>query len=82
MLVGAEGAGLFEQTIYQSRFAMINVGDDGDVADVLHIVNVRNNHVAQYTRRDQAARTGKRRNGRVAYNGDLRRKVKLCAGKK
>jgi hypothetical protein len=31
---------------------MINVGDDGDVADVLHIVNNRITHVAQYTRRD------------------------------
>jgi hypothetical protein len=32
---------------------MINVRDNGDVADVLHIVNFRSAHVAQYTRRDK-----------------------------
>ncbi len=53
VLVGAEGARLLEQAVHQSRFAMINVRDDGDVADVLHIVNFRPAHNAQYTRRDK-----------------------------
>src|SRR5207247_6167184 len=33
-LVGAERAGLLQQTIDQRRLAVIDVGDDGDVADV------------------------------------------------
>jgi hypothetical protein len=41
MLVGAEGAGLFQETIHQRGLAMINVRDDRDVSDVLHIVNDR-----------------------------------------
>ena len=38
VLVGAEGAGLLQQAVHQSRLAMINVGDDSDVADVLHSI--------------------------------------------
>ena len=40
MLIGAEGAGLFQETIHERGFAMINVRDDRDVSDVLHIKNV------------------------------------------
>jgi hypothetical protein len=32
-LVGAEGFGLFEKAIDEGGFAVIDVGDDGDVAD-------------------------------------------------
>ena len=36
VLVGAEGAGLLEQTIHQRRLAVINVGDNGDISNMLH----------------------------------------------
>jgi hypothetical protein len=36
VLVGAERPGLFEQTIHERRLAVIDVGDDGDIANVLH----------------------------------------------
>ena len=37
MLVGAKGAGLFEEAIHERGLAVVYVRDDGDVADVLHI---------------------------------------------
>ena len=40
-LVGAKSAGLFQQTIDQSGLAMINVCDDGDIANVFHILKSR-----------------------------------------
>ncbi len=36
-LVGAEGAGLLEQLIDERGLAVIDVRDDGDVADVFHV---------------------------------------------
>ena len=36
-LVGAEGAGLLEQPIDERGLAMIDVRDDGDIADVFHV---------------------------------------------
>jgi hypothetical protein len=47
VLVGAEGAGLFQETIHERGLAMVNVRDDRDVSDVLHIVNDRLTHVAK-----------------------------------
>ena len=44
MLVGAEGAGLFEETVHERGLAVVNVRDDRDVSDVLHIVNDRVTH--------------------------------------
>ncbi len=38
LLVGAEGAGLMQQTIDERRLAVIDVGDDGDVANFFHDV--------------------------------------------
>jgi hypothetical protein len=32
LLVFTEGSGLFDQLINQSGFAMVNVGDDGDIS--------------------------------------------------
>ena len=37
VLVGAEGAGLFEEAVHERGFAVVHVRDDGDVSDVLHI---------------------------------------------
>src|SRR6185503_2066104 len=37
VLVGAEGAGLFQEAIDERGLAVVDVGNDGDVADVLHI---------------------------------------------
>jgi hypothetical protein len=39
-LVGAKGAGLLQKAIDQRRLPVIDVGDDGDVADMLHIKNL------------------------------------------
>ena len=39
VLVGAEGAGLFEETVHERGLAVVNVRDDRDVSYVLHIVN-------------------------------------------
>jgi hypothetical protein len=36
LLVGLESAGLPEQLVDQGGFAVVDVGDDGDVADVFH----------------------------------------------
>ena len=36
VLVGAEGAGLFEQAIHERGLAVVNVRDDGDISNVLH----------------------------------------------
>ncbi len=36
LLVGAEGAGLAQQAIDERGLAMIDVGDDGDVSDLIH----------------------------------------------
>ena len=36
-LVGAEGAGLLQQAIHERGLAMVNVRDDGDVSNVLHV---------------------------------------------
>ena len=49
MLVGAKGAGLFQETIHERGLAMINVRDDRDVSDVLHIVNDRFTHATMIT---------------------------------
>ena len=38
--VGAEGAGLLEELIDERGLAVIDVGDDGDVADVFHVSKV------------------------------------------
>jgi hypothetical protein len=38
MLVSAEGARLFKQTIHECRFAVIDVGNNGDVSYVLHVL--------------------------------------------
>ena len=46
MLVGAKGAGLFQEAVHERGLAMINVRDDRDVSDVLHIVNERLGHGA------------------------------------
>ena len=37
VLVGAEGAGLAQELVYECGFAMIDVGDDGDVTNVFHV---------------------------------------------
>jgi hypothetical protein len=44
LLVLAEGAALLQQAIHESCFAMIDVGDDGDIADVfsVHVRGVKN----------------------------------------
>ena len=39
LLVGAEGAGLTEQLIDERRLAVIDVGDDCDVADFVHEID-------------------------------------------
>ena len=49
MLVGAEGAGLFQEAVHERGLAMINVRDDRDVSDVLHIVNNRFAHAPKIT---------------------------------
>ncbi len=36
LLVGAEGAGLAQKLVDQRGFAVVNVGDDGDIADLFH----------------------------------------------
>jgi hypothetical protein len=42
LLVGRKGAGLLQQAVDQRRLAVVDVGDDGDVADwTLHGVLVR-----------------------------------------
>ena len=46
MLISAKGSRLLEQAVHERGLAMINVRDDGDVANVLHIVNNRNDHAA------------------------------------
>ena len=40
-LVGAEGAGLAEKLIDERGLAVINVSDDGDVADLVHVLRPR-----------------------------------------
>ena len=45
-LVGAECPGLFEQAIDQCRLAVINVRDDRDVPNMLHIKNGRLCHAS------------------------------------
>jgi len=40
MLVGAESAGLFEQTIDKGGFAVIDVGYDRNISYVLHFLLV------------------------------------------
>jgi hypothetical protein len=45
VLVGAEGAGLLEQAIDEGRFAVIDVGDNRDIPNVLH--NNLSNRAAQ-----------------------------------
>ena len=35
LLIGAEGTALLEQRIYQRRFTVVNMGDHGDVANVI-----------------------------------------------
>ena len=37
LLVVAEGVGLFEESVDEGGFAVINVGDNGDVADGDHL---------------------------------------------
>ena len=43
-LVGAEGARLLQQAIDERGLAVVDVGDNGDIAYVLHIVNHRFGH--------------------------------------
>jgi hypothetical protein len=38
MLVGAEGSGWREKAVYERRLAVIDVRDDGDIANVFHII--------------------------------------------
>jgi hypothetical protein len=38
LLVVAEGAGLAQQLVDQGGFAVVNVGDDGDIANCAFIV--------------------------------------------
>jgi hypothetical protein len=49
VLIGAKGAGLFQEAVHERGLAMINVRDDRDVSDVLHIVNDRFAHLAKIT---------------------------------
>ncbi len=35
-LIGAKSARLFEQAIDEGRLAMVNMGDNGDISDMLH----------------------------------------------
>jgi hypothetical protein len=35
-LIGAEGSGLAEHSVDESGFAVVDVGDDGDIADGAH----------------------------------------------
>src|ERR1700722_4130422 len=44
-LVGAERAGLLQQAIHQGGLAMINVGDDRYVTNVLHNLSVKSSRV-------------------------------------
>ena len=55
-LVGAEGARLLEQAIHERGLAVVNVGDDGDVAYMLHKKSVPNrvNVAANANSRDEA----------------------------
>src|SRR5579859_7802809 len=54
-LVGAKGAGLFEQAINERRFAMVNMGNDGDVPNVFHNLIVQSSRIAcQRHRKGQA----------------------------
>src|ERR1022692_4198264 len=39
VLVGAKGAGLFEEAIHERGLAVVNVCDDRDISNVLHIKN-------------------------------------------
>jgi hypothetical protein len=39
VLVGAEGAGLFEQAVHERGLAVVNVRDDRNVSNVLHKSN-------------------------------------------
>ena len=41
-LVLAEGAGLLEQPVDQGGLAMVDMGDDGDVAKLHGVLNVQN----------------------------------------
>ncbi len=54
-LVVAEGAGLLQEPVDQGRLAMVDMGDDGDIAKVHGGLNVR-------TRAKTA---------RVSYGGDI-----------
>src|SRR5665213_818360 len=71
MLVGAEGARLLEQAIHERRLAVVNVRDDGDVSNVLHIVNDRLTHAAKYPTRQTDA------NGKSGGTAGLRI-MKIC----
>ena len=85
MLVGAEGAGLFQEAVHERGLAMINVRDDRDVSNVLHIVNDRFAHTAKVSAAPTDA-TGKhwpKASGlhcdgfyRAGQNGDSQPKVK------
>ena len=46
VLVGAEGAGLFEQAVHERRLAVVHVRDNRDISYVLHIKCHRLRHVA------------------------------------
>ena len=38
LLVGAEGAGLAQELIHERGLPVVDVGDNGDVADLIHFV--------------------------------------------
>ena len=41
-LIGAEYAALFQKFIYQSRFAVVNMGNDGNVSDIFSFLSHKN----------------------------------------
>ena len=61
MLVGTEGAGLLEQAVHERRLAVVHVRDDGDVSNVLHIVNDRLAHAANIPNAPDGREREKRR---------------------
>jgi hypothetical protein len=42
VLVGAEGAGLFQEAVHEGGLAVVNVGNNGNVANMFHNVGHSN----------------------------------------
>lgn len=40
LLIGPENAALAQKLVHQGGFAMVHVGDDGNVSNVLHIIPI------------------------------------------